>query len=160
MSFGKRWSQADLDRLTAKDKPKEDKRTVRGAQPQEVNGIKFASKLELYFYNLLSAVNIKFNFQHELVAQEAFNYRGKVIRPIKIILDFYIAKNDCGSEEIMIDTKGFATPANKLKWKLAKSNLAKQGKEPEIHFPRTKEECDALVNQLLKLKSNVDKNII
>lgn len=148
MSFGRRFTQEDINRLQQKHEPKIEKKHKYSAQPQEMNGIQFASKIELYLYNLLTVVKIPFEFQHEITAQDRFKYLDSVIRPIKIVVDFYLSNFD--SCEILIDTKGMQTAENKLKWKLVKKYLLDNGREPEIHLPRTKEECDALVNQLLK----------
>lgn len=146
MAFGKRFTQDDIDRI--KNGPikdvKPDKRRVRGAQPTIMDGIKFASKLELYFYNLLNAVGIKFDFQVDVLAQEKFSYRGDTIRPIKIIIDFYLPKYD-----LYVDTKGWQTDYNKLKWKVVKKALVDNNREPEIKLPSNKNECDALVNELI-----------
>lgn len=145
MAFGKRFTQDDIDRI--KNGPikdvKPDKRRVRGAQPTVMNGIKFASKLELYFYNLLNVSGIKFDFQVDVLAQESFKYRGASIRPIKIIIDFYLLDFD-----IYIDTKGWQTDYNKLKWKVVKKALIDNNREPEILLPSNKNECDLIIQKL------------
>lgn len=119
-------------------------RKVINAKKQNVDGINFGSKLELYMYNLLKATKIPFLFQYEIVLMENFRYNGEAIRPIKIIVDFYLKDFD-----MLIDTKGHQTPDNKIKWKLLKEKLYKEGKKTIIELPSKQNECDALVNKIL-----------
>ena len=123
---------------------------VRGALKSEVNGIKFASKLELYFYNLLKAVKIEFEFQVEYELQPAFLFHGKKIQPIKIRPDFYLPDFD-----MIVDTKGFAMEKATLKYKMLKYKFHIEGKNTSIELPSTKEECEKLINQLINRKLNL-----
>lgn len=120
---------------------------VIGATKQEVGGKQFASKLELYFYNLLTAVKIPFLFQVTYELQPGFRFHGTAIRPIKIIVDFYLPEQD-----ILIDTKGFQLADNKIKFKMLKNKLVLEGKNTRIELPATKQECEALINELLSTK--------
>lgn len=129
------------------EKPKANRKVI-GAEKQELNGIKFSSKLELYFYNLLTAVKIPFLFQVEYELQPKFSFQGVTIRDIKIIVDFYIENHD-----ILIDTKGWQLADNKIKHKLLKYKLISEGKKTTIELPSTKEECEALIYRLLKMKA-------
>lgn len=146
MAFGQRFSQADLDRIEAK-KPAPVNKKVMGAVKQEQGGIAFASKLELYAYNLLKATGIKFEFQYTIEIQKTFKYRGETIRSIKSIVDFYLPE-----QNIIIDTKGFATDVSKLKFKKLKFVLFSDPSimgMPEIILPKNKEEVELLVNRIL-----------
>lgn len=118
---------------------------IANAQKVEIDGEKFASKLELYLFNLLKAVKIPFLFQVTYVLQEGFKFHGKAISPIKIIVDFYIEEFD-----LLIDTKGFQLADNKIKYKMLKKKLFEEGKATTIEMPRTKDECQALVNRLMQ----------
>lgn len=145
--FGTRWTQADIDAAKSKQQPKENQK-IKNATKVEVDGEKFASKLELYCYNMLKAVKVRFDFQPEIVLQEKFKYEGKTIREIKIIPDFYLSDYD-----MIIDTKGFATDKSTLKYKMLKYKLFQEGKSTVIELPRNREEVDALVNRLIYGKS-------
>ncbi len=122
---------------------------IANAQKVEIDGEKFASKLELYFYNLLKSVNIPFLFQVEYVLQDGFKFHGAAIRPIKIIVDFYLEEYD-----LIIDTKGWQLADSKIKYKMLKRKLFKEGKQTEIEMPKNKEECEALINRLLKKRKS------
>lgn len=153
MSFGRRWSQADIDALRngkkAEDKAKGNAK-IKNATRTKVGAIEFASKLELYCYNMLNSVGIKFDFQYLVILQEKFRHEGKMIREIKMIPDFYLPDYD-----LIIDTKGFATEASKLKFKLLKYKFHLEGKKTKIELPRTQKEVDAIILQLISEKPKV-----
>jgi protein associated with RNAse G/E len=86
-----------------------------------VDGIKFASKLEAMYYNHLKKLReegiIKsFALQVPFVLQEPFDKKGVHYRGIKYICDFDVIYAD-GRREI-IDTKAWKTDVFKLKEKL------------------------------------------
>lgn len=141
--FGTRWSQADIDAAQARQQPKGNQK-IKNATKVEVDGEKFASKLELYCYNMLKAVGINFLFQPVIVLQEKFRYNDTAIREIKIIPDFELPEHD-----LIIDTKGFATSESKLKYKMLKHKLHLEGKSTVIELPKNRKEVDALVNKLI-----------
>lgn len=148
MGFGRRFTQEDVDALRAKQKKTVNKKVV-GAVKSTVDGVEFASKLELYCYNLLKAVKIEFEFQKEIELQPNFVYNGRAIRAVNIIVDFYMPKYN-----LICDTKGFATAKSILQHKLLKYTFrsgSDQVTGPDIELPKTKEEVDKLVNRLLKL---------
>lgn len=116
---------------------------IRGAAKQEVDGQKFDSKLELYFFNLLKALKIPFKFQVTYELQGGFKFHGTTIRPIKMIVDFYLPDHD-----LIVDTKGFQLADNKIKFKLLKHWLLSNGLATRIELPRNKEECDKLINEI------------
>jgi len=147
MAFGQRWSQSDIDNAQAKTKQPGENKKVMGAVKQTMNGIEFASKLELYAYNQLKATGIKFKFQYTIEIQKVFKYNGETIRSIKSIVDFYLPEHN-----MIVDTKGFSTDVSKLKFKFLKfvlfSNPEIMG-TPEIILPKNQNEVDHLVNRLL-----------
>lgn len=125
------------------------KNKIANAQKVNVDGEKFASKLELYMYNLLKALKIPFLFQYEIVLQEGFRYGGAAVRPIKIIVDFYLPEYD-----ILIDTKGFQLADNKIKFKMLKFKFFLEDRHTKIFLPKNKQECEALVNRLFENKKS------
>ena len=109
------------------------------------DGVKFDSKLEEYLYNALKAAKIDFEFQKVFILQHSFKYRGELIRPLKIIIDFYLPV-----EGILLDSKGFQTYDGKIKHKCLKSHLKHiLDMEPEIIMPSTKKQIDELINRLI-----------
>ena len=85
----------------------------------EVDGIKFASKLESNIYKelklLKKAKQCDFSLQPKYELQPRFKFNGKVIRPINYIADFNIIKNNIN---YVVDTKGFETVEFKIKCKM------------------------------------------
>lgn len=146
MAFGVRWSEADIKKAQERQAPKENKK-IMGATKVEMDGIKFASKLELYFYNLLKSTKITFDFQVIYVLQDKFRFNGMAIREIKSIVDFYLPDYD-----MIVDTKGYQTPDSKIKFKMLKHKLYMEGKTTRIELPSTKKECEALINILISEK--------
>lgn len=118
-------------------------RTVMNATKVEIDGIKFASKLEAYLYNALTNAGIEFEYQKVYELQPKFKYLGETIRPIKIIVDFYLT----GRNKI-VDSKGWSTTISTLKYKLLKYLFFKHNDEPEIFMPSCKEEVNFLINRL------------
>lgn len=110
------------------------------------DGIKFDSKLELYFYNLLKKENIQFEFQVTYVLVPSFKYEGKSIRPMTLTVDFDFTKF---GKNIIVDTKGFQRNDNILKWKLFKYNMFFLWKrEPSIYLPKNQKECLKVVETI------------
>lgn len=149
MSTSRRFTLEDLQRkgfAVEGDKAMKQNK-IRGATKTEQDGKKFASKLELYFFNLLKAFKIPFLFQVTIVLQEGFVFQGKKIQPIKMIVDFELPDHG-----LIVDTKGFQLADNKLKFKMLKNKLVSEGKSTNVELPRTKEECDNLINRLIEHK--------
>lgn len=88
---------------------------VMNAKKVEQFGLTFDSRLELYLYNALCDAGIDFEFQKKFELQPKFKYLGENIRPIVIIVDFYLT----GRNKIL-DSKGWSTTISKLKYKLLK----------------------------------------
>lgn len=117
---------------------------ILGATKVEVDGEKFASKLELYFYNLLKSSKIPFEFQKVITLQEKFKYNGASVREVRLIVDFYLPDHD-----ILADTKGHQLADNKIKWKMLKRKYFLEGKQTKIYLPSKKSECDELVSKII-----------
>lgn len=85
--------------------------------------IKFDSIVEKDRYIYLKAKEEKglikgLELQKKFLLQDKFNYKGKVVRAIHYIADFYYIENDI---EVVEDVKGIETDAFKLKEKLFKN---------------------------------------
>lgn len=93
------------------------------AKAMVVDGVRFASKLEHYLYNLLKSYNIEFKFQYNITLQDRFIFNGEKIRPITMIIDFYIPID---AIHYYVDTKGFFTQDAKIKYKMLKKILSEQ----------------------------------
>ena len=111
-------------------------------------GEKFDSKLELYFYELLTNNGIPFEFQvcYELIP--SFKYDGKSIRAMTLTVDFDFTEHGLN---VVVDTKGFQRNDNKLKWKLLKYGLSAEN-QPHIFLPKNQTECKNVVDFIKKLK--------
>ena len=55
-------------------------------------GLKFDSRLELYFYELLKKEGIKFEFQNTYTLLKPFKYDGKSVRAMTLTVDFEIGR--------------------------------------------------------------------
>lgn len=108
-------------------------------------GLKFDSRLELYFYELLKENDIPFQFQVTYELQPSFRYNKLLVRPMTLTVDFDFTSH---GKNIIVDTKGFQRPDNILKWKLFKYLV--RDKSPQIHLPRNQKECREVVD-LIKL---------
>lgn len=103
------------------------------------DGVKFDSKLEHHFYNLLKDNNIPFEFQKKILLQSSFRYDGEAIREMNMIIDFAIIIND--KLIAMVDTKGMVMPDWKLKLKLLKKILYDKNISVPIYTPRNQKQC-------------------
>lgn len=105
------------------------------------HGLKFDSKLELYFYELLTSNGIKFDFQSTYTLHPSFRYNKATVRAMTLTVDFDFTKH---GKNIIVDTKGYQREDNKLKWKFFK--FLNREKSPEIFFPKNQKECEKVVN--------------
>lgn len=124
---------------------------IRNATKTTVDGIKFDSKLESYFYGRLKQLKVNFVMQKVYELQPKFRYWDENIRNIEIRVDFYLPDYDA-----IIDTKGFATPENKIKIKMLKyllenDEFQRDGRATAIHLPSNQKECDNILTKYLKL---------
>lgn len=113
------------------------------AQKIFCDGIEFDSGLEKNFYLALKNIelvkDVDFQLDTEFVLQPAFKSHGKSIREIKIYPDFLI------KGVILVDTKGFATPDWKIKWKMLKYQ---QGDNYHYFTPSSKDEIVETIAQV------------
>tara|TARA_R100001463_G_scaffold52752_1_gene103628 strand:+ start:692 stop:1090 length:399 start_codon:yes stop_codon:yes gene_type:complete len=122
----------------------------KGAQIKKViqNGIKFDSKLELYFYNLLNKERIPFVFQEKFILLEKFRYNNSAVREMTLTVDFSLPADD-----IIVDTKGFQRNDNKIKWKLLKKHLLDNGREPIILMPKNQKQCQEVIKIIKSIRA-------
>ena len=85
------------------------------------HGLKFDSKLELYMYELLVKSKLRFEFQVEYVLFDKIKYNSETLRKMTLTVDFVVYPKDF---PVIVDTKGFFRPENKLRWKLFKYFLS------------------------------------
>lgn len=110
------------------------------------DGLKFDSRLELFFYNLLKKEKIEFSFQKKYELFPSFKYDGKSIRAMTLTVDFEFIEF---GKNIIVDTKGFQRNDNILKWKIFKYNMAtKYNNQPIIYFPKNQKECLKVVETI------------
>lgn len=118
-------------------------RKIRNATKVEVEGVKYASRLELYAAEVFKNQNIEYDFQVTYELQPKFKYAKESIRNISIIVDFYLPKYD-----VLTDTKGWQLTDSKLKHKMLKYTLHQQGKTTPIILLKNKKEVNAFVYDL------------
>jgi hypothetical protein len=109
---------------------------VRQIKKQYKHGLKFDSKLELYFYDLLVKEKLDFEFQVKYVLHPSFKYGKTTVRAMTLTVDFDFTKSGLN---VIVDTKGFMRPDNVLKWKMFKYIM--KDTHPDIHFPSNKQKC-------------------
>ena len=126
-----------------------------------VDGIKFASGLEVYMYKALKKAKIKakyegktfeivsgFDFTHPCYERTAngkgeFKQRGgKKILPIKYTPDFI-------GDDFIIECKGRANESFPLRWKLFKKHLKDNNINTTLYKPQNQKECDKTVELIL-----------
>src|SRR3990167_3864449 len=95
-------------------------------------GVKFDSKLEFYFYHLCKLAKLDFEFQVKYELQPKVSHLIKIekqtkkgisikevertlLLPITLTVDFVFKIN---SKYFIVDTKGFQTEVNKLRFKM------------------------------------------
>lgn len=96
-------------------------RAKYGNKKTVIDGIKFDSKLEAEYYQLLKFKKASgqiqdFKLQPSFLLQEAFKVDGKTYRKIEYKADFAVLMND--GSEMIVDTKGVLTSEFKLKAKI------------------------------------------
>lgn len=146
--FGKPWSITDLQKV-AKPIPAQpaakENRKIKNAKKVTAHGLKFDSKLELYTWEKLTEAKIPFEFQREFILVEGFLYRGKKVRPMIKIVDFWLPEYD-----LILESKGWRNDVYPLKEKLLKLALkVRYGIEPDMRTPSKQKEVDAIVLELL-----------
>lgn len=124
------------------------KRAKYGNKKVEVNGVKFDSKLELYLYQSLTENSFDFDFQVTIELTPKFKFKGLSIRAINMRVDFILRHE---GKIIYIDTKGFATPEAKIKYKMLKYKF-RDNEEVEIVWLKTQKEVNAYILNLKQIK--------
>lgn len=118
---------------------------MKAAIKTEVDGIKFDSRLEAYMYTLLRGSGLTFEMQKQYLLQQGFKYNGVSVRPIKIVVDFFVV-----SKNLLIDTKGFQFRDGTIKYKMLKWYFYQlTDHPPTIEMPKDKKECNVLLNKIL-----------
>lgn len=113
---------------------------MKQIKKQYKHGLKFDSKLELFFYELLKKEEIDFEFQVQYVLHPSFKYGKSTVRAMTLTVDFDLTGHGLN---IIVDTKGFMRPDNVLKWKMFKYIM--KDTHPDIHFPRNQKQCAEVV---------------
>ena len=113
---------------------------MKQVKKQYKHGIKFDSKLELFFYELLKKEKLGFEFQVPYTLVPSFKYNKSSIRPMNLIVDFDFTKHG---------RNVYQREDNKLKWKWFKYIM--KDRQPLIFLPKSQKECIELVKILKKL---------
>lgn len=122
---------------------------MRQIKKVEKHGLKFDSRLELFFYELLKKEGFKFDFQVPYELTPGFRYDGKSIRPMTLTVDFDFTDHGLNA---IVDTKGFQRNDNILKWKWFRWVMyEKWGKQPKLFFPKNQKQCAEVVEILKSL---------
>lgn len=111
----------------------------------EVNGVKFDSKLEYTLHTKLNLIKANFEFQKNIELVEGYVLNGKKIRPIGMRVDFVVY---AGEETIYADTKGFATPEAKIKYKMLGFKI-KDEKGHSISWLKNEKEVNQFINLII-----------
>jgi hypothetical protein len=109
---------------------------------------KIDSKLEFFCYGLLTAAEIKFDFQEKITLIDKFTYNDEKIRATTIVVDFVLHLK---GKTVYLDTKGLPTPVSILKYKMLKHHL-KDELFTDVVWVRTQKETREYVNSLIKEK--------
>lgn len=106
-----------LSHLFKGQSSKQNKYNISPKEQRTLDGIVFASKLELNLYVRLKQHGIKFDLQPQYVLQEKTrDEHGKAVRAIKYIGDFLLHHKE--GKQYLIDGKGMLTQAYRIKEKL------------------------------------------
>jgi Protein of unknown function (DUF1064) len=111
-------------------------------------GLKFDSRLELFFYELLKKEKIPFEFQITYQLLQPFKYDGKAVRAMTLTVDFDFTSHGINA---IVDTKGFQRNDNILKWKWFRYVVTNEyNMQPKLYFPKNQKECVEVVGNLKK----------
>lgn len=119
---------------------------VKQIKKQYKHGLKFDSKLELHFYELLKKAKIGFEFQVTYTLHPSFKYDKATVRAMTLTVDFDFTKH---GKNVIVDTKGFWRESNKQKWKWFKWIM--RDTQPKIFFPKTVKQCEEVIEQIKRL---------
>ena len=144
-----------------KKKYKKKKRGPVRAKKVVFDGIKFASGLERYMYQVLKKAKIKAKYEGKTyIVQEGFMFNNKSyerqsngkgdlvnrgckkILPIKYTPDFV-------SDSFIIECKGRANESFPMRWKMFKKYVNDNLKHVTLYKPQNQKECDKVI-ELIK----------
>ena len=150
-----------------KKKYKKKKRGPVRAKKVVFDGIKFASGLERYMYQVLKKAKIKAKYEGQTyVVQEGFSFKNesyerqsngkgdlvnrgcKKILPIKYTPDFI-------SDTFIIECKGRANESFPMRWKLFKKLINKSKPHVTLYKPQNQKECDRVVELIINKRKNI-----
>ena len=110
------------------------------------NGIRFKSKLEMYFYKICVEHKIKVTLQPKFLLQPKYEYLDLKIREITHSPDFFLEDYNT-----LVETKGFKTDSYVLKRKMLLYHLFISGKNPEYVILKNQKECLEYIKRLSPL---------
>jgi hypothetical protein len=110
-----------------------------------VDGVKFDSKLELFFYNYMNDMGLDFDFQVSIELIPKFKYNEQSIRPITARVDFILRHN---GTTYYIDTKGFPTETAKIKYKMLRYVLHDKEIKTDVVWLKSQKESKEFINQI------------
>ena len=129
-----------------KVKKKVGNQKVKNATKITVDGITFDSKLESFAYGKFKMFKIPFDFQFEVELMPSFRcVEDKAVRRMYMVVDFVIRKDGM---TYFVDTKGWATPEAKIKYKLLKYLIYRSGQNAIAIFLKNQGEVDKFINKL------------
>lgn len=122
----------------------------------EAEGIKYDSKREYAFKQLLDRYGIHYEIKRKYILQEGFVYGEEKIRPIAIIPDFTILKKNAvlyrNEAFAIVDIKGMIMVDFKLKVKMLKRVLINQQQRAvPVFMPRNKKEIEITIQKLISI---------
>ena len=134
------------------------KKTIQSKR-SKVDGIQFASQLEVFMYKALKEANIDFGYESEVfnlidsfhfsnssferTATKPIEDRGnKNVRGITYTPDFV-------SDKFLIETKGRANESFPIRWKLFKRLLHLNNDKRVLYKPQSQADCKIVVADIL-----------
>lgn len=125
-----------------KKKTNPSKGRVKNATPNELDGIKFKSKLERYTYEQLLKNNIKAEYEKEKITLvESFKFKNQTIRAVTYNPDFV-------GDNFIIECKGYFTEVARLKWKLFLQWLSKNKPDYDVYMPMSIKQVNEVINTI------------
>lgn len=125
-----------------KNQRKKKEGKIRNATPNELDGIKFRSKLETYTYKKLKEANINAEYEsHKYELLPAFVFHGEKVRAITYLPDFV-------GNNFIIECKGFPNDAFPIKEKLFKHLLVNILPNHMYYVVHNQKEVDNLIKIL------------
>lgn len=93
------------------------------------DGIEVDSKLEYRMLEKLKELGIEHKFQHQVILQPTIRKdNGDTVRLISLTVDFFF--ENYNGVDLYVDTKGYASDAALLRWKMLEKKLFDEKKGP------------------------------